>query len=323
MRYTLIRAAPDALRHPLESMIKLEKIEYSGWANCFRLSNGQIELIVTSDVGPRIIHFGFAGGENELNVTADQAGRTGGEEWRVYGGHRLWHAPEQNPRSYSPDNNPIRVEEHGEFIRTIQPIEATTGIEKEMDIHMAADAPFVRITHRLRNHNVWPLTMACWAITVVEKHGTAIMPLPPRGPQPENLLPTASIAIWPYTAMNDPRWAWGHRYIMLRQDPAHPYSQKAGVATNEGWVAYVRNNHLLAKYSPQIAGAVYPDRGCTVEVYADGNGLEIETLGPLCTVEPGSMIEHVERWGLFDGVPTPTCDDDVDTHIRPKIEQLM
>lgn len=303
-------------------MINLEKINYSGWANSYRLSNGQIELVITTDVGPRIIHFSFVGGENELNLFPDMAGKTGGDDWRVYGGHRLWHAPEQNPRSYSPDNSPVRFEDHGEFIRTIQPIEAANGIEKEMDISLSADSPIVRITHRLRNHNVWPITMACWAITVVEKHGTAIMPLPPRGPQPESLLPTTTVAIWPYTAMNDVRWTWGYKYIMLRQDPAHPYSQKAGVASPDGWIAYVRNNHLFAKWSPQLAGGTYPDFGCTIETYADGNGLEIETLGPLQTVETGASIEHIEHWGLFDGVPTPTSDDDIDTHIRPKIDLL-
>src|SRR5687768_17136654 len=120
-------------------MIKPEKIDYSGWANSYRLSNGQIEMIITTDVGPRIIHFGFVGSENELNVFPEMLGKTGGDEWRVYGGHRLWHAPEQNPRSYAPDNSPVRFEDHGEFVRVIQPVEASTGIEKEMDIHMVAD----------------------------------------------------------------------------------------------------------------------------------------------------------------------------------------
>ena len=33
---------------------KIERIQYGGWPNCFRVSNGKIELIVTGDVGPRI-----------------------------------------------------------------------------------------------------------------------------------------------------------------------------------------------------------------------------------------------------------------------------
>ena len=37
----------------------MEKIKYAGWENCYRLDNGRIELVITGDVGPRVIRFGF------------------------------------------------------------------------------------------------------------------------------------------------------------------------------------------------------------------------------------------------------------------------
>ena len=85
----------------------MEKVEYKGWSNCVRLSNDLVDLIATTDVGPRIIRFGFVGGENEFKEYEDMMGQTGGDEWRTYGGHRLWHAPEVQPRTYFPDNAPI------------------------------------------------------------------------------------------------------------------------------------------------------------------------------------------------------------------------
>ena len=36
-----------------------EKVSYGGWPNCVRLNNGKVELIITTDVGPRVIRFGF------------------------------------------------------------------------------------------------------------------------------------------------------------------------------------------------------------------------------------------------------------------------
>ena len=36
-------------------MKTLEKVDYYGWPNSYRLSNGAIELIATSDVGPGLI----------------------------------------------------------------------------------------------------------------------------------------------------------------------------------------------------------------------------------------------------------------------------
>jgi hypothetical protein len=44
------------------SAIVIERSPYGGWPNCYRPSNGHLELVVTSDVGPRIIRCGFPGG---------------------------------------------------------------------------------------------------------------------------------------------------------------------------------------------------------------------------------------------------------------------
>src|SRR5690349_18597412 len=98
-------------------MLNVEKTNFHGWSNSVRLSNGRVELIVTTDVGPRIIHFGFAGGENELATFPDMLGKTGESEWRVYGGHRLWHAPEDRTRTYVPDNSPVKWEQDGDVVR--------------------------------------------------------------------------------------------------------------------------------------------------------------------------------------------------------------
>ena len=48
-------------------MLTLEKIELGGWLNCFRYRNDKVELVVTTDVGPRIIFFG-RDGENENRI---------------------------------------------------------------------------------------------------------------------------------------------------------------------------------------------------------------------------------------------------------------
>jgi hypothetical protein len=56
--------------------VKVEKMEYKGWRNCYRVTNGEIELVVTSDVGPRVMRFGFVGGQNLFKEFADQLGGT-------------------------------------------------------------------------------------------------------------------------------------------------------------------------------------------------------------------------------------------------------
>ncbi|MGA3057296.1 MAG: hypothetical protein ABSE70_04565 [Candidatus Limnocylindrales bacterium] len=303
----------------LNAPAHIEKVNYCGWENSYRLSNDLIDLVVTTDVGPRIIRCGFVDDENEFKEYADQIGRTGGDEWRIYGGHRLWHAPEVSPRTTSPDNSAIALEDHGPFVRLLQPVEKTTGIQKEIDIRLAPDSASVRVTHRLRNLNMWMVELAPWAISVMAPGGTSILPLPPRGTHDENLLPTNTLTYWAYTDLSDPRWRIGRSFIQLREDPTQAGPQKVGLMAPAGWIGYARNGHLFVKRVAYVPGAAYPDLGCSLETYTEAGMLEIETLGPTARIEPQGSVEHVEDWSLFRDVPTPASDADVSAHVLPKI----
>ena len=101
---------------------KVEKVEYKGWKNNLKLSNGTVELIATLDVGPRVIRYAFVGGDNVLKEYADQLGKSGEKDWQIRGGHRLWHAPEAQPHTYFPDNAPVDFKDlGGGAVRLIAP----------------------------------------------------------------------------------------------------------------------------------------------------------------------------------------------------------
>ena len=300
-------------------MVCIEKVAYGGWPNCYRLSNDQVDLVVTTDVGPRIIRFGFVGDLNAFKEFEGQLGQTGGGDWKSYGGHRFWHAPEAKPRTYYPDNHPVRFERHAGFVRVVQEVEPTTGIQKEIDLHLSAEQPHAQLIHRLRNANLWAIELAPWALSVMAPGGKAILPLPPRGAFPEHLLPSNTITLWPYTDMSDPRWHWGQKYIFLGQDGAATSPQKAGLMTTEGWAAYAREGCLFLKTFRLIPQGRYPDGGCCIEVFTDQHMLEIETLGPLVQLPPNGAVEHVEHWHLFAETPVPESESDVEKHISEKL----
>ena len=301
-------------------MLTLEKLIYGKWRNNYRLSNGRIELVVTADVGPRIIRMGFVNGQNLFYEDPQALGKTGGGEWRLYGGHRLWHAPEDLVRTYVPDNFPVSVEAIAGGLRVTQPNEAANGILKQIDITMDDGAAHIRLVHRLTNTGPWPITVAIWALSVMAGGGTAIIPLPPRGEHPKDLLPTGQLAIWPYANMADPRWTWGQRYILLRQTNAPP--QKIGAYVPDGWAAFALGGDLLVKRFTPVAGATYPDLNSNVEVFTNEFMLEVETLGPITKIAPGEAVEHGEDWGLFNGVPAPENDADVERSVLPLVEGM-
>lgn len=298
-------------------MPELRHITYGGWDNAFMLSNGQLELVITGDVGPRIIRFGLPDAPNVFYEDPATRGQTGGDVWRNYGGHRLWHAPEHPRRTYNPDNSPVTVGKRAGFVRIRQPREATTGISKEIDLHMSDSAAHVRVVHRLRNDGLWPVPMSAWALSVMAGGGFAILPLPPRGEHPRDLLPSSSLVLWPYTDLSDPRWTWGSRYIRVQQADGPP--QKIGASVPDGWLAYWRDGTLFVKLFQPVPDVTYPDRGSMAELFTNRVMLEVETLGPLQTVPPDSAIEHTEDWFLFTGVERAETDEAIDRHILPLI----
>src|SRR5439155_1651492 len=76
-----------------QGTLVVEKVEYGGWRNNLRISNGEVELIVTLDVGPRIISYKLAGGKNVFKNYDDQLGRSNEKEWKIRVGKRLWTQP--------------------------------------------------------------------------------------------------------------------------------------------------------------------------------------------------------------------------------------
>ena len=72
--------------------VKIEKASYKGWPNCYRISNGEVELIVTGDIGPRIMRYAFLGGQNFFKEFTGDLGKSGEAAWVARGGHRIWAA---------------------------------------------------------------------------------------------------------------------------------------------------------------------------------------------------------------------------------------
>lgn len=276
-----------------------ELVSYAGWTDCVRLSNGSMELIITTAVGPRILRCAFAGGTNHFAEFEADLGRTGDPDWRPYGGHRLWHAPESVPRTYFPDNAPVEHSWDGATLTLRQPAETTTGIAKEIRITLSPSSNRVTVTHRLINTNLWAIETAPWCLSVMAPGGRAILPQEPFVPFPDQLLPARPLVLWSYTDMSDPRFTWGARFIQLRQDPARPAPQKIGLRNSPGWGAYARAGELFLKHASFDPEASYPDFGCNWEVYTNSDMLELETLGPLTRLAPdGGSVEHTETWLL-------------------------
>lgn len=288
-------------------MITVKEIEsYLDYGKCVSISNGITEALVTIDLGPRIISYGYIGGQNFM---CDERDRLGvkcskeytdffgeGRKWENLGGHRIWLSPESYPETYLPDDRSVRYE-ITDCGAVFMPYEDTqVGVAKTLEIKMNPENAEMRVIMGVKNITDKPLEFAIWALSVCTEGGTLIVPM---NTDDTGLLPNRVISVWPYTDMSDNRIYWGKKYVTVRQDSTSEEPMKLGFDLKCGTAYYALNGEVLRKrYSTNHPDGAYPDGGCSFETYTNDCMLEFETLGELKRVMPGDMSEHSEVWTL-------------------------
>jgi len=300
---------------------KPSKIDYRG-AEALRFATRALELVVTTGVGPRIVSLrSLAGKAGNLffQFPADEKRYHG---YYLRGGHRLWHSPEHIVRSYQPDDEPLTVKPLPQGVALTQPVEALTGLQKAMKLELSGERT-VRVTHTLTNRGLWPVEAAAWALTMFRGDGYGVIPLPPKGSHERgDLLPNYALVPWTYTDLALPCWDL-HRDFMGIDVARAPQAQKLGLTNYAGWSAYWLRGVTFVKHAAIIPGAAYPDLGCALEVFTNGQMIEIETLSPLVKLGPGRSVTHVETWTVLDGLPKPDTDKTFAKSLAPAVAKWL
>ena len=292
---TIMRPTLEDTRRDHMSQVTVERVTHDRWDDAVAVSNGTIELLAPTTIGPRITEFGFEGGRNEFHLFESVR-----DEWPLLGGHRLWHAPEDRERTYTPDLEPVEFTLREDGVR-LEKSPGEDNVGKAITVRMAETDASVEVTHELTNAGQWPVEFAPWSLTVMKAHGTAVVPFTPQA-DPESLLPDRSIQLWPYANLADDRLSFGEEHLYLEQDPNGDGETKIGTAAGDGWLAYLNDGHAFRKDFAHDPEATYPDLGSDTEVYTDDYVTELESLAPIQTVEPGETVTHVEIWTLEDGI---------------------
>ena len=103
-------------------------------------------------------------------------------------------------------------------------------------------------------------------------------------------------------------------YYFTRILNQHPL--KFGTFAPRGWIAYWIDGILFKKTMEVFNNQTYPDNGCNIETYSDGDFVELESLSPLTRIATGSTLYHSETWELFDDLEQDFLPDDVIHQIR-------
>jgi hypothetical protein len=269
--------------------------DYHGHATR-RLAGAHLWLDVLATAGPRIVRLGLAGSDrNLLAETPDDGWETPHGRYELFGGHRLWFAPEDPDRVAVPDGHGLVVSAVPGGTRLTGLAEEPTGLVRSMTIRLSASVAAFELRHELRNVGAKPIELAPWSITQLPLGGTVL--LPQRAATPgHHVRPNRTLVLWPYTSWEDARFRPRDGLLTLHAI-AGP-SLKLGYLNDAGWVGYVRDGALLVRRFEPVHGRPHPDLGCNVETYIGAHYLELELLGPLTRVEPGGSVVLIEDWEI-------------------------
>lgn len=307
--------------------VKFSEISYKNFGKCIKMENEVVTLIVTVDVGPRIIFYGLNGKDNILNedINRDTFRNSESlhdffkteENWYIYGGHRLWSSPESYPESYTPDNHPVPYEIDGNTIKLMPEDRVKVGERHMMTITMDENSSDVSIRHAIKNIADYDIKLAPWCLTVAEKGGVEIVP---QCTKDTGLLSNRRAVFWAYSEVNDPRFYMCDKYITLAQTDREQ-AFKIGVNNEDGWGAYLNKGQLFIKRFDFDNTGEYPDYSVNYETYTNQFIMEIESLGTLENLRPGEFTEYEERWQVkecndnFDRTDPASIDEFVKKHI--------
>lgn len=303
--------------------VKFSEVSYKNFGKCIKMENETTTLIITVDVGPRIIYYGLNGKENIFreDINRDTFNDKKAlhdffeteENWYIYGGHRLWSSPESYPESYTPDNHPVPYEIDGNCITLMPEDREKVGERHMMVISMDDSTSDVIVKHAIKNIADYEIKLAPWCLTVAEKGGVEIVP---QCTKDTGLLSNRRMVFWAYSDVQDPRFFMCDKYITLAQTDREQ-AFKIGVNNEDGWGAYLNNGQLFIKRFDFDNEGEYPDFSVNYETYTNQFIMEIESLGTLETLKPGEFTEYHERWQIKE------CSDSFDRQDPESIDAFV
>lgn len=255
--------------------------------------NGDIKLGIPLDFGIRISYLSYKNSKNLFFEQPKEMTDLSTEDgWRVYGGHRLWLAPE-SPDDYNPDNSPISYEILEDKIVLYQQEDSVLKVKKSIEISFE-DENTVKVVNKLQNTDEKTRSFSVWGVTSMDGGGTEYIPIK-YGTM--SYSPLTNVSMWYYTVLGDERAEYSKELIKLTHRP-YPTKYKIGVGHPNGTIKYVNHGVCFEKIFDIFKEKQYPDCNVSFETFMCDYMVEVESLSPLFEVAPNQTVCHTELWRL-------------------------
>lgn len=269
--------------------------EESGWGRVLWLTGNNAQVGVALDFGIRIVHLSYPGCDNLYYVQPSDLsdGFITEDGWKLYGGHRLWMAPESDD-SYYPDNDPVDYKLFEDGVLITQQKDPVLGIQKFLRLTFHNDGS-VSVEQGFTNISDKIINGASWGVNTLDAGGKAYISF--TNNDQKGYIPHRVVSLWSDTNLHDPRLTFDRKGLTAQFIPLSDYL-KIGLYCMDGKAVFENKGQRLTITFNSEPLTFYPDNGCNFELYMCSKFMELETLGTKAELMPGESTKHTETWYL-------------------------
>ncbi len=278
--------------------IKIGKVLFDT-IDAVEVKTEQIKFVLVYGVGPRILHFGKADGENLLFYRKEDPDNN--NEWKLYGGHRVWMTrpyADESTDTYIPDNDPCEIIIDGTKITATSPISPINKLRRGMEIEVLSQTE-IKVTNFLINEGNLIYSGSVWSPTCVVPDGKRIVvPLGDENATWDVVKMAIPLKFAGNTAqMQDEQITFEGNNMVLC---ANGKCTKRVVSAKKGIVKLECDGYDFVKYSQYDKHKRYPFDGCNIAVFNGENNwmAEMETFGHEGEILPGEKVVNEEIWSI-------------------------
>lgn len=281
---------------------EIAKGPYNKWPEAFTLSNGQVEAVIVPAIG-RVMQFRFVGESDgplwENHALDGKPANSQSAEWINFGGDKTWPSPQGEwekvtGRGWPPpkafDSMPVEVSPVRESLILRSAIDPSYGIRTERKIRLIPGQAEMEITTTYQKVEGPPVRVGIWIITQLKDPQKVFMPVPPSGifasgynKQSEKLPADLAVAGSMVTCRRSPR-------------------DSTKIGSDGSDLVWAGEKWVLQIHAPREREGEFPDHSSSTEIYTnpDPNAyVELETLGPLKTMNKGDIFVRSQTYRLF------------------------
>ena len=277
--------------------VKVSECNYRGWKKSYRISNGQVEVIIAPEVG-RVMQFHYTG-EREIfwenPAMYGKAPDSNASDWENFGGDKTWPAPQSSwkkmtGRSWPPpttfDSVPLQASTNGNTVELTSRVDPTYGVKFRRVIELDALKPQMKITTIYEKVTGKPVTIGIGGITQLRDPERVFI-----------VLPTKSRFANGYTLQQfevPEELKVSGRLLSLKR------GREAQIGSDGEMLIWMDDAFALRIRSQRVPGAKY-DGDANSTVYTSPDPLkyvELEPFGPLRTLKAGDRIESEVTYTL-------------------------